>query len=78
MLPVSLVLRTLVTWVDLKDRIGVRLPVYCMRFLTLVSDHSLEVVHEVKRRYPIFQTPHSNGGQHLGALVACPFLPLHK
>ena len=52
-------------------------------FLTLVSDLPLKVVHEVKKRYPIFQTeeldpyPHSNGGQHLGARVACPFLPLH-
>ena len=38
------------------------------QFLTLVSDHSLEVLHEVKKRYPIFQTevldpyPHLNGG----------------
>ena len=30
MSPVSLVLCTVVTWVDLKDRIGKRPPVYCM------------------------------------------------
>ena len=56
---------------------------YSLISLTLVSDYSLKVVYKVKKRYPIFQTkvldpyPHSNGGQHLGALVACPFLPLY-
>ena len=47
-----------------------------------MSDHSLEVVNEVKKRYIIFQTKvpdpylHSNGGQLIGALVAGQFLPL--
>ena len=49
-----------------------------------MSDHSLKVVHKVKKRYPIFQTevlnpyPHSKGGQQLGVLEACAFLPIHK
>ena len=48
-----------------------------------MSDRSLMVVHEVRERYPIFRTevpdpyPHSNGGQQLYTLKACPFLPLH-
>ena len=37
MLPVSLVLRTTVNWVDLKDRIGIRPPVYCMRCLCFIT-----------------------------------------
>ena len=36
MSPVSLVLRTIVTWVDLKDRIGIRPPVYCMRYIVWI------------------------------------------
>ena len=40
MLPVSLVLRTIVTWVDLKDRIGIRPPVYCMRCLCFITQAS--------------------------------------
>ena len=53
------------------------------QFLTLVSDRSLKEVLEVRKGYPIFRTevpdpyPHSNGGQQLGALEACPFLPLY-
>ena len=47
-------------------------------YLTLVSDYSFKVVHEVTKGYPIFQTevpdpyPHLNGAQQLGALEACP------
>ena len=48
-----------------------------------MSDRSLKVVHEVKKGYPTLRTevpdpyPHSNGGQQLGVLEACPVLPLH-
>ena len=40
MLPVSLVLCTIVAWVDLKYRIGIRLPVYCMRCLCFITQAS--------------------------------------
>ena len=53
------------------------------QLLTLMSDYSLKVVHKARKGYPIFLTevpdpnPHSNGGQQLGTLEACPFIPLH-
>ena len=37
MSPVSLVFRTIITWVDLKDRIGQRPPVYRMKFLCSIT-----------------------------------------
>ena len=37
MSPVSLVLRTIVTWVGLKDRIGQRPSVYCMRCVCFIT-----------------------------------------
>ena len=40
MLPVFLVLCTIATWVDFKDRIGIRLPVYCMRCLCFITQAS--------------------------------------
>ena len=53
-------------------------PLLHPQFLTLVSDYSLKIIHEVKKGYPTFQTkvfdpyPQLNGGQHLGAVEACP------
>ena len=50
MSPVSLVLRTIVKWVDLKDRIGQRPPVYCMICLCFITQaYFLPALFDQKR-----------------------------
>ena len=68
------------------------LPTLCKKYnisSKLICFHNSKLCYlllefEVKRGHPTFRTqvpypyPHSNGGQQLGTLEACLFLPLHK